>query len=29
VAKGPLPEETEAAIRAAFHRHGDAWEGQI
>jgi aryl-alcohol dehydrogenase-like predicted oxidoreductase len=29
VAKGPLPAETVAAIRAAFSAHGSSWEGQI
>jgi len=29
VAKGPLPTETVAAIRAAFRDHGAGWEGQI
>jgi aryl-alcohol dehydrogenase-like predicted oxidoreductase len=29
VEKGPLPEETVAAIRAAFRVHGAGWEGQI
>jgi aryl-alcohol dehydrogenase-like predicted oxidoreductase len=29
VAKGPLPAETVAAIRAAFRAHGAEWEGQI
>ena len=29
VAKGPLPAETVAAIRAAFRAHGAGWEGQI
>ncbi|MEA2604832.1 MAG: hypothetical protein QOF89_5824 [Acidobacteriota bacterium] len=29
VAKGPLPAETVAAIRAAFRTHGAGWEGQI
>jgi aryl-alcohol dehydrogenase-like predicted oxidoreductase len=29
VAKGPLPAETVAAIRAAFHAQGSGWDGQI
>ena len=29
VAKGPLPAETVAAVRAAFRAHGEGWEGQI
>jgi len=29
VAKGPLPSETTAALRAAFQERGAGWEGQI
>src|SRR5439155_18278191 len=29
VAKGPLPPETTAALRAAFQEKGAGWEGQI
>ena len=29
VAKGPLPAEMVAAVRAAFRAHGAGWEGQI